>query len=229
MRPRILYVEDDDDVRAMFRDLLEVEGFDVVPRRTAEEAVATLRREEFDLFLTDYHLPRQNADWIFRRTADEGLLGETPVIVLSGAVNPQGIDGHPFLRKPIAIDDLLETIRRVLRVPPAKTPHTEQGSGVVLKLYFRGVSGESMRAIRNIRRVLKQFPADMVRLSAHNIDDLGTTESSLNEDRIVATPTLVRQQPLPRIWIVGDLSDTGAVEDAIRMGLERARSVLPDM
>ena len=222
VRPRILYVEDDDDVRTMVRDLLQVEGFDVVAQRTAEEAVATLRGERFSLFLTDYHLPRQNADWIFRRAADEDLLGDTPVIVLSGALNPRGIQGHRFLRKPIAIDELLEIIRHVIHVPTAMP--AESISGVVLKLYCREPSGESMRAIRNIRRALDQFPAGEVRLDVHNIDDPASADSSLDDDRIVATPTLVRRQPLPKVWIVGDLSNGGAVEEVIRMGLERLKA-----
>src|SRR5687767_7614148 len=96
-RHRILYVEDDFDVRETMTMLLEQEGYGVTAVPTAEAALEELRRGGYDLLLTDYQLPGANADWLIRSAIGQGSLGATQVIVLSGADDPEGIDGYRFL------------------------------------------------------------------------------------------------------------------------------------
>lgn len=229
----ILYVEDDRDVRAMLKELLEAEGYDVTACATAEEAIVELERRRYPLCLTDYNLPERNADWLVRVAAQRGLLETTAVIVLSGAVDPRGIDGHPFLQKPVDIEQLLSTIDHALSgrlearaAAPVAAP---AGEGVTLKLYFAGTSRESKRAVRNLRRALRQFDESRITLEIHDIAEDNATRA-LDEDRIVVTPTLVRKHPLPKLWILGDLSAPGVVEDMISASLAGTgppRSALP--
>ena len=224
MGTRILYVEDDYDVRTMLHDLLCSEGYEVVALSTAEDAVKLLETTRFPILLTDYNLPNRNADWMLRVASERGYLSDTTVIVLSGAVDPKGIDGHQLLTKPVDVDLLLATVRHALsgRLDDTHEPEGQAPSGeghVILKLYFSGVSTESRRAVRNLRRLLKEFDRHRIRLDVHDISDRAAPVAPLEQDRIVVTPTLVRKHPLPKLWILGDLSKLEVVSDMINAGL----------
>lgn len=227
MSTRILYVEDDHDVRTMLQDLLQSEGYDVVALSTAEEAVRVLESTRFPIFLTDYNLPNRNADWLLRVATERGYLTHTTVIVISGAMNPRGVEGHRLLQKPVDVDVLLSAVQHALSGrfddhQDGGQEMAEQRAGeatIVLKLYFSGASSESRKAVRALRRLLKQFDPARIRLDVHDINDRQSSAAPLEEDRIVVTPTLVRKQPLPKLWILGDLSNVEIVKDMIAAGL----------
>ena len=55
--PRILLAEDDNAVRDMLRAALERDGFEVVPVANVREALSRIATENFDLLLSDLHMP----------------------------------------------------------------------------------------------------------------------------------------------------------------------------
>ena len=80
----------------------------------------------------------------------------------------------------------------------------------------------SQKAVRNLHRTLKKFDASKIRLEICDVAHLADEPSSLlsvEEDRIVVTPTLVIRTPAPKVWIAGDLSDSQMVEEIIARGL----------
>jgi CheY-like chemotaxis protein len=107
---RLLYVEDDEDIRSGLAFLLTNEGYDVVSLSTAEEAVEELQHHRYDLLLTDYNLPNRNADWMLTVVQENGSMPRTRAIVLSGDSEPRGIDGFRFLQKPVDVDALFAAL-----------------------------------------------------------------------------------------------------------------------
>jgi circadian clock protein KaiB len=83
----------------------------------------------------------------------------------------------------------------------------------VLKLYITGQTIRSERAIANLRRICREELADRYELVI--IDVLERPQLAENE-RIVATPTLVKTLPPPLRRVIGDLSDT----DQVLLGLD---------
>ena len=77
-----------------------------------------------------------------------------------------------------------------------------------LRLYVTGRSGYSVQALQNIERICEERLKDAYDLEV--IDVLEHTELA-ERQKIVATPTLVRELPPPRRKILGDLSDTKRV------------------
>lgn len=67
---RILYVEDDDDVRETTRILLSGPGREVVAVATAEEALAMLAEQRCDLLFTDVNLPGLSGEALARHLLD---------------------------------------------------------------------------------------------------------------------------------------------------------------
>ena len=78
----------------------------------------------------------------------------------------------------------------------------------VLKLYVTGHTPTSQRAIANLRRVCDDDLAGQYEMIV--IDVLQCPQLA-EDEKILATPTLIRAQPPPVRRVIGDLSDRGKV------------------
>ncbi len=78
----------------------------------------------------------------------------------------------------------------------------------MLKLYITGQTPRSSRAIANLRRICEEELDGQYELS---IIDVLERPRLAEDERILATPTLVKELPPPIRHIIGDLSDTEQV------------------
>ena len=78
----------------------------------------------------------------------------------------------------------------------------------VLKLYVTGQTPKSERAIANMRRICEQELNGQYELIV--IDVLERPQLA-EDEKILATPTLVKELPPPLSRVVGDLSNTEKV------------------
>lgn len=83
----------------------------------------------------------------------------------------------------------------------------------LLKLYITGRSPRAERAIANLRRLCKEELEGCYELEI--IDVLEHPQLAEN-DRILATPTLIKQLPPPLRRVIGDLSN----RDKVLLGLD---------
>jgi circadian clock protein KaiB len=90
----------------------------------------------------------------------------------------------------------------------------------ILKLYISGDSPRAKAAIENLERICEQ---DLAGRYALEIIDVLKHPEAAEMDKILATPTLVKQLPPPLRRVIGDLSD----KDKVLLGLE-VRTVAPD-
>lgn len=74
----------------------------------------------------------------------------------------------------------------------------------LLKLYITGRTARSEQAIENLKKICKEELADRYDLQV--IDVLETPQLA-EDDKIMATPTLIKQLPPPIQRLVGDLID----------------------
>lgn len=91
----------------------------------------------------------------------------------------------------------------------------KKGRKYVLKLYVTGQTPNSVRAIENLKKVLKKDLKEMYKLK---IIDVQKNPQLAEDEKILATPTLSRVLPLPIKRIIGDLSE----KDKILLGLDLA-------
>ena len=73
-----------------------------------------------------------------------------------------------------------------------------------LRLYVVGRTPRSTRAIANLRRLCDELVPGRVEVE---IVDVAEQPDRAEADRIIATPTLVRELPSPQRRVIGDLSD----------------------
>jgi circadian clock protein KaiB len=86
-------------------------------------------------------------------------------------------------------------------------------SKFLLKLYVAGSTPRSAAAIRNLQGICERELAEQYDLQI--IDVLEHPELA-EQDRVLATPTLIKQLPPPLRRVIGDLSDC----DKVLLGLQ---------
>lgn len=86
-------------------------------------------------------------------------------------------------------------------------------STYLLKLYITGTSPRAEAAIRNLQRICDEELDG--RYEIEIIDVLEKPEAA-ESDRVLATPTLIKQLPPPLRRVIGDLSD----REKVLLGLE---------
>jgi circadian clock protein KaiB len=78
----------------------------------------------------------------------------------------------------------------------------------VLQLFVSGMSPRSTSAIRTIKALCEELLAGQYTLE---IVDLYDDPHAARAQRVLASPTLIRQRPLPVRRLIGDLSDRATV------------------
>src|SRR3981081_4725204 len=119
---RLLLAEDDDAVRDMLREALERDGFEVVPVANVGEALNRIATENFDLLLSDLHMPHAG-DGFTVVSAMRHTHPNAVTLVLSGypaieeALSAIRLQADEVLMKPIELSSLREIIQQKLTIP----------------------------------------------------------------------------------------------------------------
>jgi CheY-like chemotaxis protein len=119
-RETILLVEDEDEVRALAREVLERQGYTVLEASDGLRALRHLETEadRIDLVLTDVVMPRMSGRELVDRV--RAIRAEMRVLYMSGytedAIVRHGVrdSSAVLLGKPFAPADLLGKVREVL-------------------------------------------------------------------------------------------------------------------
>lgn len=215
---KLLYVEDDDDLRDMVAGAFIDAGFDVTAVSSAEGALEELGTSHYDIIVTDYNLDAANGVWLLENASARGYLERTAALMLTSERRPPGAEGYQVLRKPIDFGVLLTKISEAvgqLLPPDSMVSHgAARPAELELVLYVTSTSQDSQKAIRNLHRALKPFDETRIRLTIVDVANSGDDAwyQGLEDDRIIVTPTLVKKTPGPKTWIVGTLAPIEAVE-----------------
>ena len=157
---RILIVEDRPGTRRMLEETLQDEGWETTGIEDGDEALARLRKETYDLVLTDLELPGRDGLQVLEACKESDPLA--PVIVMTAhgtvenAVQAMKRGAYDFLTKPVDTDRLLLLVERAAerRSLELKTRVTEESTPPPV------IAGES-EAIRKVLRLAdKVAPSD---------------------------------------------------------------------
>lgn len=113
----ILLVEDDQFVRAVMVKQLEADGHTVHDVESAEAAAEALMSSQFELLITDIVLPNADGGQLMKFVRSKEI--KIPIIAITGGVENAQEDYANYadffadktMIKPIAKEDLLETVR----------------------------------------------------------------------------------------------------------------------
>ena len=117
---RILIVDDDEDVRILFRATLPPDAYEVAEAATISEAWDRLSDSHVDLIVLDIGLPDGNGLDLCQVIRQDHRLGALPIIILTGDSSATGhIQGYQkgadrYVAKPYRPSEMLETIRYLI-------------------------------------------------------------------------------------------------------------------
>jgi len=95
----------------------------------------------------------------------------------------------------------------------AKEKKAKMGRKYVLKLYVTGSTPNSVRAVRNLKKILAEEFKGIYEL---RIIDVLKDPHLAETEKILATPMISRVLPLPIKRLIGDLSD----KEKVLLGLD---------
>ncbi|HYP54498.1 MAG TPA: response regulator, partial [Pyrinomonadaceae bacterium] len=133
--PRVLVVDDEENVRITTAAILEQEGYAVETAGDGREALSKVRRGQFDLVLTDLRMEDMDGSTLLGEMHTHHP--EVVTVVLTGYASIESsIDAlrqgvYDYLVKPCVVDDLKRTVRRALEHKRQRARISELSSPVV--------------------------------------------------------------------------------------------------
>ena len=119
-RLRVLIVEDDADLRRMFRQALAFASMDTLEAGNGVDALRLLDADPPDAVVLDLGLPYISGQVVREEIASQSHLRQIPVIIVTAQIgNLDHLDVACVLRKPVMPDDLVKTIRRCIASGPS--------------------------------------------------------------------------------------------------------------
>lgn len=120
MKRKILVVEDEESYRALLEKVLARAGFEAAFASDGERGRDMLRREPFDLVISDWNMPGLDGGQLLRWIRKDPKVGRVPVLMLTVRRAPeQEVAGFEcgaddYLAKPYSPKELLARVERLL-------------------------------------------------------------------------------------------------------------------
>ena len=129
-KPKVLVVDDEDDIRKLLKRVLSQKGYVVVEASKGLEALQKVRDEQPDVILLDAMLPEVHGFDICRRIKGSRRYGHIPIVMVSAIYRgwrvaedlktSYGVDA--FLEKPFKVADVLLHVERALEGRRSEVP-----------------------------------------------------------------------------------------------------------
>jgi CheY-like chemotaxis protein len=122
LRTRVLIVEDDNDLRYLFRVTLSLAGFDVSEAGTGLEALERIDHNPPDIVVLDLGLPEISGLVVREQIAAHAHTRDVPVVVVTGSdASLDGLDVRCVLRKPVSPPQLVRAVKACLTTGSGST------------------------------------------------------------------------------------------------------------
>ena len=118
---KVLLVEDNYMNKVLVKEILTMNGYDIVEAKSGIEAIKLISSERPDVVLMDLHLPEMDGVTAMRIIKADKSVKEIPILALTASASQgeaddilgKGFDG--YVGKPIEVKKLLEAISASLK------------------------------------------------------------------------------------------------------------------
>ncbi|MHB8481965.1 MAG: sigma-54-dependent transcriptional regulator [Nitrospiria bacterium] len=155
---RILVVDDEVNMLALFKKILGKEGYQVETVSTGEEAIRRLEKEMFDLIISDLKMPGIDGYQVLKKAKE--VSPEVPFILLTAfgtvdsAVAAMKEGAFDYLTKPVNNDEVKIVIKKALDLYHLTKEVERLREKVDLNKDFKDMIGRSPR-MRSLFRLIK--------------------------------------------------------------------------
>ena len=113
---RILIVEDNSDLRRMFKTALSLAGFDVDEAGDGLEALRVVEERRPDLVVLDLVLRALDGLSVQQELAARAATANIPIVIVTGStIDTDNVEVACVLRNPVMPDELIRTVRHCLK------------------------------------------------------------------------------------------------------------------
>lgn len=143
-RIKILIVEDEKMLAEILSDTLSDRNFDVHLAYDGLHALETIKKEPFDVIVSDVMMPNLDGYSLAKKLRNEGC--NTPILFLTALSATEDVvkgfetGGNDFLKKPFAIDELIVRVKAL--AGRAEVMDTQETSYVIGEYEFNPSSKE---------------------------------------------------------------------------------------
>lgn len=116
---KIMIVDDETGIRDLLSEALLEKGFHVTSARDGRESLKYMRKNDFDLLITDINMPHINGFELLRKMKTAGR--KEKIVIMTGEYLDLSdmAEDMPFvyfqLRKPFKLDEFLQVVSTVLK------------------------------------------------------------------------------------------------------------------
>jgi DNA-binding response OmpR family regulator len=116
--PRLLIVEDEDNLRELYAEELEEEGYEIIRAENGKTAVDLVKKEPFDLIIMDIRMPEMDGIEALGKVITQNK--KIPVIIYTAYSNYKSNfmtwTADAYLTKSSNLDELKEKIKEFVSV-----------------------------------------------------------------------------------------------------------------
>jgi two-component system nitrogen regulation response regulator NtrX len=151
VKPRVLVIDDDVEIRKSFKMTLEYAGYEVILAATGEEGVKLVEQEAPDLVFCDIKMPGMDGLDVLQKL--HHLREVMPIVVVTGnadiqnAVEATRLGAFDFIEKPVSSERLLVSVRNAVDTRRLKTENKSYRKDAEKKYQIVGDS-PSLAAVR---------------------------------------------------------------------------------
>lgn len=155
---KILMVDDETNMRALFTKILGKEGYQVETAPSGEEAVKFLEKEQVDLVISDLKMQGMDGVQLLRKVKE--ILPDTPFILLTAfgtvdsAVAAMKEGACDYLTKPVNNDEVKMVVKKALDLYHLKREVDHLREKVETNKDFKDIIGKSPK-MRSLFRLIK--------------------------------------------------------------------------
>lgn len=173
MKPYILVVDDEPEIRSTVREILEDEGFEVETAEDGATARSARRNRRPDLILLDIWMPDVDGITLLKEWGSDDDAEDLPIVMMSGhgtvetAVEATRLGAYDFLEKPLSLAKLLLTINNALKASRLKQEN----------ISLQRQTSTSVTEPTGKSQIIQQVKNDAERIAQHNMPILLGGES----------------------------------------------------
>ena len=164
MNDKILVIEDDLNTLEGLAEILEQEKFSVTKSKNAREALAEVKKNNYDIILIDYLLPDRDglevSKILLNQFSDIKIIMMTAFGSVKNAVEAMKLGIYDYLTKPIDLDELLIVIRRALKEQQLISENIDLKDKLLQTYSFENIIGVSGKMQEVFRKILKVANTD---------------------------------------------------------------------
>ena len=163
--PKVVVIDDEDEVRRVAADLLAAEGFAVTTACDGVDGLEKVAAVSPDAVIMDVQMPRLDGLGTLRRLRDEHP--DVAVIMITGhadvttAVSAMQLGAYDFLLKPLMVEDFVPTVQRALERKALRGEVEDLRQQVTTLESFGDVMGPSAASRAVMEQVRRIAPSSL--------------------------------------------------------------------